>query len=192
MEKLRLAIQTIGQMLFAQCTEIINPKLNYGLPPNLAADEPSQSFLLKPVDIMIAALQSELGFLSNPAGTHVQSAEMGNQALNSLGLVSARYTHTALDVLSQLAAAHLFTLCQALDLRAMHHNFLKAIERPLKAIASESLASILNENTTFDTEISRVSPSSQDYKRGRASLEYEAEIQGQDELGKTGLQGNFR
>jgi phenylalanine ammonia-lyase len=64
MEKTRLALQTIGRMLFAQCTELINPALNRGLPPNLVADEPSQSFLMKSVDLMIAALQSELGFLS--------------------------------------------------------------------------------------------------------------------------------
>ncbi|KAJ6096146.1 hypothetical protein N7486_006892 [Penicillium sp. IBT 16267x] len=38
-------------------------------------------------------------------------------ALNSLALVSARYTLEAVDVLSQIASAHLLALCQALDLR---------------------------------------------------------------------------
>ena len=159
MEKVRLGVQTMGQMLFAQCTEIINPRLNYGLPPNLVIDEPSQSFLLKPVDIMIAALQSELGFLSNPAGTHVQSAEMGNQALNSLGLISARYTHIALNVLSQLAAAHLFTLRQALDLRAMHWRFLNAIKPIFTAKTTEVLGGILDGDTTFEeTQETSISP----------------------------------
>lgn len=44
---------------------------------------------------------------------------MGNQALNSLALVSARYTLEAVDVLSQIASAHLLALCQALDLRTI-------------------------------------------------------------------------
>ena len=123
MDKTRYGLQTIGQMLYVQCTEIINPRTNNGLPPNLVADEPSQSFLFKPLDIMIAALQSELGFLSHPAGVYVQPAEMGNQALNSLALISGRYSHMALAVLSQLCAAHLFALCQALDLRAMHRRY---------------------------------------------------------------------
>lgn len=158
MEKVRLALQTIGQMLFAQCTEIINPRLNYGLPPSLAVDEPSQSFLLKPVDIMIAALQSELGFLSNPAGTHVQSAEMGNQALNSLGLISARYTHTALEVLSQLASAHLFTLCQALDLRALNSRFLKDVEPMLRKYTAEIFANILDETVVPNETTKLISP----------------------------------
>ncbi|KAK7926957.1 phenylalanine ammonia-lyase [Apiospora marii] len=120
-EKLRQDLQALGRMLFAQCTELINPATSRGLPPNLCAphDGPARSFLFKGVDIMVAALVSELGFLANPVGTHVMTAEMGNQGLNSMALVSARYTLTAADVLAQMAAAHLVALCQALDLRAM-------------------------------------------------------------------------
>ena len=140
MEKIRQALQSVGQMLFAQCTEILNPKLNYGLPPSLAVDEPSKSYLLKPIDIMVASLQSELGFLANPAGTHVQAAEMGNQQLNSLGLISARYTHTALDVLAQMAAAHLFVLCQALDLRALNRKFLEAFKPRFEQHTSQTMS----------------------------------------------------
>ena len=126
MEKTRQGVQSLGRMLFAQCTELMNPATNHGLPPNLAPDEPSQSFLMKGVDIMVAALQAELGFLANPVN-HVQTAEMGNQALNSLALISARYTHTALEILSKMAAAYLLALCQALDLRAMHLGFLEQL-----------------------------------------------------------------
>ncbi|TRX92115.1 hypothetical protein FHL15_006982 [Xylaria flabelliformis] len=118
-EKLRQGLQTIGRMLFTQCTEMINPATNWGLPPNLCSDEANESFLFKGLDVVIAGLTSELGFLANPVGTHVQTAEMGNQSLNSLALVSARYTLEAVDVLSQIASAHLLALCQALDLRTI-------------------------------------------------------------------------
>lgn len=127
MEKTRQGCLAIGQMLFAQCTELINPATNNGLAPNLVVDEPSESYMWKGTDIFIAALQSELGFLSNPVG-HVQSAEMGNQSINSLALISARYTLTATEVLAQLAAAHLVALCQALDLRALQAQFLASLE----------------------------------------------------------------
>lgn len=140
MEKTRLALEAIGQMLFTQCTELINPMTNRGLPPNLVVDEPSESFLMKSLDIMIAALQSELGFLSNPVGSHVKPAEMGNQALNSLALISARYSLVALDVLSQLASAHLFAVCQALDLRVMHIRFLEAFKPRFQATVTKELA----------------------------------------------------
>ncbi|KAJ8062945.1 hypothetical protein OCU04_008192 [Sclerotinia nivalis] len=46
MEKVRVGLQSLGQMLFAQCTELINPMLNNGLPPKLVATEPSRSFLM--------------------------------------------------------------------------------------------------------------------------------------------------
>ncbi|KAK6221166.1 phenylalanine ammonia-lyase [Colletotrichum tabaci] len=117
-EKLRQGLQTIGRMLFTQCTEMINPATSWGLPPNLCSEDPNDSFLFKGLDVVIAALTSELGFLANPVGSHVQTAEMGNQSLNSLALVSARYTLEAVDVLSQIASAHLLAVCQALDLRA--------------------------------------------------------------------------
>ncbi|KAF7175188.1 hypothetical protein CNMCM7691_006592 [Aspergillus felis] len=118
-EKLRQGLQSIGRMLFTQCTEMINPATSWGLPPNLCSDDANDSFLFKGLDVVIAALTSELGFLANPVGSHVQTAEMGNQALNSLALVSARYTLEAVDVLSQIASAHLLAVCQALDLRTI-------------------------------------------------------------------------
>jgi Aromatic amino acid lyase len=123
MEKARQSCQTIGRMLSEQSAELINPMTNRGLPPNLVIDEPSESFIWKGTDIMVAALQSELGFLANPVGTHVQTAEMGNQAINSLALISARHTLDAVDVLTQLSAVHLIALCQTLDLRAININF---------------------------------------------------------------------
>ncbi|PYH94904.1 phenylalanine ammonia-lyase [Aspergillus ellipticus CBS 707.79] len=138
MEKTRQAVQSMGRMLFAQCTELIDPSKNNGLPPNLSADEPSVSFTFKGVDIMIAALQSELGFLANPVGNHVQTAEMGNQALNSLALISGRYTLEAVTVLSQMVAAHLVAVCQALDLRVMNWLFMQALEQDFMRIFDES------------------------------------------------------
>ncbi|KAI0142816.1 Phenylalanine/histidine ammonia-lyase [Xylariaceae sp. FL1272] len=118
-EKLRQGLQSIGRMLFTQCTEMINPATSWGLPPNLCSDDANDSFLFKGLDVVVAALTSELGFLANPVGSHVQTAEMGNQALNSLALVSARYTLEAVDVLSQIVSAHLLAVCQALDLRTI-------------------------------------------------------------------------
>lgn len=66
---------------------------------------------------------------------------MSNQSLNSLALVSARYTHTALDVLFQLASYYLFALCQALDLRAMQDAFFRALRPAFEALTAEILGS---------------------------------------------------
>lgn len=97
-EKTRIGLEKIGKMLFAQSAELLDSRLAYNLPPNLAADEPSLSYTLKGVDINMAAYYSELAFLANPVSNHVQTAEMSNQPLNSLALISARYTHIAVDI----------------------------------------------------------------------------------------------
>ncbi|KAJ7084481.1 L-Aspartase-like protein [Mycena belliarum] len=123
MEKTRLALHHIGKILFAQTTELLNPAMNRGLPPSLAASDPSLNYFGKGVDIATAAYVSELGYLANPVSTHVQSAEMHNQAVNSLALISARATLTSLDVLTMLTSSYLYVLCQALDLRALQDEF---------------------------------------------------------------------
>ncbi|KAB8257989.1 phenylalanine ammonia-lyase [Aspergillus pseudonomiae] len=133
-EKIRLALQSIGKILFSQTTEAINHGLNNGLPPNLAADDPSLSFCLKGIDVNTAAYTSELGFLANPVSNHVQSAEMHNQAVNSLGLLSARQTMAAVEVLSLIVANALYTACQGVDLRALHRTFIASLKAPARKL----------------------------------------------------------
>lgn len=151
MEKVRQGCQSLGRMLSVQCTEMINPATNRGLPPNLVVDEPSESFLWKGIDIMVASLQSELGFLANPVGTHVQTAEMGNQALNSLALISARYTVDAIQVLTQLSAAHLLALCQAVDLRVMNLQFLENLSGHFTKILQEAFVQVAESDGHLET-----------------------------------------
>lgn len=150
MEKARQGIQGLGRMAFSQCTEIINPATNRGLPPNLVAEDPSISLIFKGTDLNIAALTAELGFLASPVN-HVQTAEMGNQSLNSLALISARYTHTANEVLSQLMAAHLIAVCQALDLRAMHRQFLELYQPQLSELVANWYGATEKLNVSTDS-----------------------------------------
>jgi phenylalanine ammonia-lyase len=123
MEKARLALHHLAKILFAQSTEILNPVFNRGLPPSVAATDPSHNYHCKGVDIGMAAALSEIGYLANPVSTHIQSAEMHNQSVNSLALISARYTITTIEALSMLMASYIYVLCQALDLRAMQAKF---------------------------------------------------------------------
>jgi phenylalanine ammonia-lyase len=138
MERTRLGLFHFGKLLFAQCTELLNPAMNRGLPPSLAATDPSLNYHAKGIDIATAAYVSELGYLANPVSTHVQSAEMHNQAVNSLALISARATIDSLEVLSLVIASYLYVLCQALDLRAMQTELVAG----LNTIASEELTRV--------------------------------------------------
>ena len=51
------------------------------------------------VDLCTASLTSELEHITGPLTNHVMSAEMHNQSVNSMALVSARTTSTALQLL---------------------------------------------------------------------------------------------
>ena len=137
-------------MLFSQCTELINPAMNNGLPPNLAADDPSTSYTMKGADVNVAAYMSELAYLANPVSSHVQTAENGNQGINSLALISARYTHMAVDCLSMICATYLYALCQALDIRAMDRGYLGAIGPAVNKITANIFGDILGDASILE------------------------------------------
>lgn len=143
-EKTRLSLQMLGKLIFAQCSELINPTMNGNLPPNLSFDDPSLSFTFKGIDINMAAYMSELGFLANPVSSHVQSAEMNNQAVNSLALISARYTLDAVEVVSMMAASHLYACCQALDLQVMQILLTVRIQAATKEVMKSLFGSLLD------------------------------------------------
>lgn len=147
MEKTRLSLQMIGKLMFAQCSELINPMLSNGLPPNLAADEPSTSYTMKGVDIGMASYMSELAFLANPVSSHVQSAEMHNQAVNSLAFISTRYTLQSVELVSLMCASYLYTVCQALDLRVIQKIFFRELEPNLLSLHRTVFSSYLSPAT---------------------------------------------
>ncbi|KAF7353930.1 Phenylalanine ammonia-lyase [Mycena venus] len=144
LEKTRLGLHHLGKLLFAQCTELVNPTMNRGLPPNLAATDPSLNYHVKGIDIATAAYVSELGYRAAPVSTHIQSAEMHNQAVNSLALISGRATIDSLDILSQLIASYLYVLCQALDLRALQNELIDGLNN----IATEELSLLFGPHLT--------------------------------------------
>ncbi|KAJ5648139.1 phenylalanine ammonia-lyase [Penicillium lividum] len=142
MEKTLSAMQMIGKMIFSQCSELINPALSNGLPPNLSTDDPSLSFAFKGIDINMAAYTSELGYLNHPVSNHVQSAEMHNQGLNSLAFISSRYAGDAVEILSLMVSAYLYVLCQALDLRVLHAEFVNDARAKIDTITADTCPSV--------------------------------------------------
>ena len=146
MEKTRLSLQMFGKLLFSQATEMVDPNYNNGLPTNLVADEPNMSFTMKGVDISMAAYMAELAYVANPVSSHVQTAEMRNQAVNSMAFVSGRYTMQAVELVSLMSACTLYINCQALDLRALHLAFLDKVTPQLHVLASSVFGSCLSQD----------------------------------------------
>jgi len=55
-----------GRILFGQSIEIIDLHLSSGLPANLAAGDPSFSFIMKRTDANVAAYMAKLAYLAEP------------------------------------------------------------------------------------------------------------------------------
>jgi phenylalanine ammonia-lyase len=137
MDQSRQALQLCGKLMFAQLSEILNWKYSNGLPPNLSGCDINCDFGFKGTDTAMASYCSELDYLTNPLSNHVLSAEMHNQAINSMALVSARMTSQALEILQMMLANILCAQVQALDLRWLQ----KCVENDLTMlVTNESLS----------------------------------------------------
>ncbi|ELU01450.1 hypothetical protein CAPTEDRAFT_53268, partial [Capitella teleta] len=117
MDQVRQSLQICGKLMFAQFSEIVDVSINNNLSPNLCGMDARHDFGFKGVEIAMAAYMSELDYLTAPITNHVLSAELRNQSVNSLALISARMTQQALKILQMMLACMLLAQVQAHDLR---------------------------------------------------------------------------
>ncbi|CAC5360893.1 Phenylalanine ammonia-lyase 3,Phenylalanine ammonia-lyase class 1,Phenylalanine ammonia-lyase 2,Phenylalanine ammonia-lyase G2B,Phenylalanine ammonia-lyase,Phenylalanine ammonia-lyase G4,Phenylalanine/tyrosine ammonia-lyase,Phenylalanine ammonia-lyase class 2,Phenylalanine ammonia-lyase 4,Phenylalanine ammonia-lyase 1,Phenylalanine aminomutase (L-beta-phenylalanine forming),Phenylalanine ammonia-lyase class 3,Phenylalanine ammonia-lyase G1 [Mytilus coruscus] len=146
MDQTRQALGICGKLQFALFEEVVNDKLNCGLPPNLSGCDINVDFGFKGCDIAMASYMSELDHFVNLMSNHVLSAECHNQAINSMALVSARFTSEAVEILQMMTANLLLLTAQAIDLRHLRNLILKEIDLQ----EYPDIASTLNETEWYD------------------------------------------
>ena len=130
-DTLKNVVANVGDLLDRQVGMLCNPATNAGLSANLVSrtgpDRPTHHGF-KAMEISASALAAEALKMSMPASVFSRSTESYNQDKVSMGTISARESVRVLDLTETIAAIHLLTVCQAVDLRTPSRCHPKSVE----------------------------------------------------------------
>lgn len=149
-EKLRDSAAFLGRQLHELVAETINAPTSNGLPPCLTLRDPGLDGAMRAVDVASAAYTTELGYLANRVSHFSRATECGNQSLNSMALLSARYSNEAAEVLTTHVATALVVASQAIDCRIAISEFLRKVSQQLTELITSSVDGAADPNAIDD------------------------------------------
>jgi histidine ammonia-lyase len=112
----KLAIAELGSISERRTALLVDPRLNGGLPPFLAASSGLESGMMI-YQYTAAALASENKVLAHPASVDSIPTSANQEDHVSMGSISARHARRVLEHVEQILAIELVVAAQALDLR---------------------------------------------------------------------------
>lgn len=112
----KLAIAELGSISERRTALLVDPRLNGGLPPFLAASSGLESGMML-YQYTAAALASENKVLAHPASVDSIPTSANQEDHVSMGSISARHARRVLEHVEQILAIELVVAAQALDLR---------------------------------------------------------------------------
>jgi histidine ammonia-lyase len=112
----KLAIAELGSISERRTALLVDPRLNGGLPPFLAANSGLESGMMI-YQYTAAALASENKVLSHPASVDTIPTSANQEDHVSMGSIAARHARRVLEHVEQILAIELVVAAQALDLR---------------------------------------------------------------------------
>jgi histidine ammonia-lyase/phenylalanine ammonia-lyase len=156
---LRISLANSADLSDKQAALIIDGKFNKlteNLIPHLKEDSPEQGlhYGFKAAQISIAALSSEIQFLSSPVSIHSRPTESLNQDKVSLGTISSRKLAEAVDLTFLQFSIHLLAVLQAIDLIGLKDfgSFTKKIYSEVR-----KLSSFVDQDRPLDSDVEKVS-----------------------------------
>ena len=120
MDSLKVAVANVVDLLDRQIELMVDARFSNGLPSNLVRPDPDEDGLhhgFKGMQIAASAATAEALAGCMPAGVFSRSTESHNQDKVSMSAPAARSSRAVLEPASEVAAIHLLTACQAVDLR---------------------------------------------------------------------------
>jgi histidine ammonia-lyase len=112
----KLAIAELGSISERRTALLVDPRLNGGLPPFLAAAPGVESGMMI-YQYTAAALVSEHKVLAHPASVDSIPTSANQEDHVSMGSIAARHARTVLEGVQHIVAIELVVAAQALDLR---------------------------------------------------------------------------
>lgn len=133
MDSLKIMLANIAELLDRQLAQLVDDKMNHGLPRNLTAAKSDRLALnhgFKAVQIAVSAWTAEALKQTLSASIFSRSTECHNQDKVSMGTIAARDALRILDLCEQVVVACLAANVQALHLRfAKDHEFSPEIQK---------------------------------------------------------------